>query len=127
MFEINMTIQEQLRDIRDLKPAIKSLELELTKVREQFKTLPTLLEPQENEILTAIREITAKRQRMADLINKLSDKEQRDLLTAQYIEGIKTKHLAEFLGWKEKEVQSTHRKAIKNLEQLQNQLGQSEA
>lgn len=115
-----MTIQEQLRNARDLKPFIDSLEIELAQVREQFKALPTLLEPQENEILTAIREITAKRQRMAGLINQLSDQRERDLLTTQYIEGIKTKYLAEFLGWKEKEVQSTHRKAIKNLEQLQN-------
>ncbi|MFU2163679.1 sigma-70 family RNA polymerase sigma factor [Streptococcus pluranimalium] len=122
MFEINMTINEQLRNARDLKPFIESLEIELVQVREQFKSQPALLEPQETEILTAIREITARRQYMADLINQLSDKRQRDVLTAQYIKGIKTKNLANFLGLKGKEVQSIQRKAIKNLEQLQNQL-----
>ncbi|MCP1640171.1 DNA-directed RNA polymerase specialized sigma24 family protein [Streptococcus gallinaceus] len=127
MFEINLTMSEQLRNARDLKPFIDSLEIELAQVREQFKALPNLLEPQENEILTAIREITAKRQQMAGVINQLSDKEQQDLLTAQYIEGIKTKDLSEFLGLKDKEIQSIRRKAIKNLEQVQNQLGQSEA
>lgn len=122
MFEINMTINEQLRNARDLKPFIESLEIELIQVREQFKSQPALLEPQETEILTAIREITARRQYMADLINQLSDKRQRDVLTAQYIKGIKTKNLANFLGLKGKEVQSIQRKAIKNLEQLQKQL-----
>lgn len=122
MFEINMTINEQLRDARDLKPFIENLEIELIQVREQFKSQPALLEPQETEILTAIREITARRQYMADLINQLPDKAQRDVLTAQYIKGIKIKNLANFLGLKDKEVQSIQRKAIKNLEQLQKQL-----
>ncbi|WP_438831484.1 sigma-70 family RNA polymerase sigma factor [Streptococcus pluranimalium] len=126
MFEINMTINEQLRNARDLKPFIESLEIELIQVREQFKSQPALLEPQETEILTAIREITARRQYMADLINQLSDKRQRDVLTAQYIKGIKTKNLANFLGLKDKEIQSIKRKAIKNLEQLQKQLEQPE-
>lgn len=126
MFEINMTINEQLRNARDLKPFIESLEVELAQVREQFKSQPAILEPQETEILTAIREITARRQYMADLINQLSDKRQRDVLTAQYIKGIKTKNLANFLGLKDKEIQSIKRKAIKNLEQLQKQLEQPE-
>ncbi len=126
MFEINMTINEQLRNARDLKPFIESLEIEFIQVREQFKSQPAILEPQETEILTAIREITARRQYMADLINQLSDKRQRDVLTAQYIKGIKTKNLANFLGLKDKEIQSIKRKAIKNLEQLQKQLEQPE-
>lgn len=118
MFEINMTINEQLRNARDLKPFIDSLEVELVQVREQFKSQPALLEPQETEILTAIREITARRQHMADLINQLSDKRQRDVLNAQYIEGIKTKNLADVLGMNDRELQNIHRKAIKNLEKL---------
>lgn len=122
MFEINMTINEQLRNARDLKPFIESLEVELVQVREQFKSQPVLLAPQETEILTAIREITARRQYMADLINQLPDKAQRDLLNAQYIEGIKTKNLANVLGMNDRELQNIHRKAIKSLEQLQNQL-----
>lgn len=126
MFEINMTINEQLRNARDLKPFIESLEVELAQVREQFKSQPALLEPQETEILTAIREITARRQYMADLINQLSDKRQRDVLTAQYIEGIKTKNLANVLGMNDRELQNIRRKAIKNLEQLQKQLEQPE-
>ncbi|HEL1675243.1 TPA: sigma-70 family RNA polymerase sigma factor [Streptococcus suis] len=126
MFEINMTINEQLRNARDLKPFIDSLEVELVQVREQFKSQPALLAPQETEILTAIREITARRQYMADLINQLPDKAQRDLLNAQYIEGIKTKNLANVLGMNDRELQNIHRKAIKSLEQLQNQLKQSE-
>lgn len=126
MFEINMTINEQLRNARDLKPFIESLEVELQQVREQFKTQPALLAPQETEILTAIREITARRQYMADLINQLPDKAQRDLLNAQYIEGIKTKNLANVLGMNDRELQNIHRKAIKSLEHLQNQLKQSE-
>lgn len=126
MFEINMTINEQLRNARDLKPFIESLEAELAQVREQFKSQPALLAPQETEILTAIREITARRQYMADLINQLPDKAQRDLLNAQYIEGIKTKNLANVLGMNDRELQNIHRKAIKSLEQLQNQLKQSE-
>ncbi|WP_105179346.1 sigma-70 family RNA polymerase sigma factor [Streptococcus suis] len=119
MFEINMTINEQLRNARDLKPFIDSLEVELVQVREQFKSQPALLAPQETEILTAIREITARRQYMADLINQLPDKAQRALLNAQYIEGIKTKNLANVLGMNDRELQNIHRKAIKNLEQLQ--------
>lgn len=126
MFEINMTINEQLRNARDLKPFIDSLEVELVQVREQFKSQPALLAPQETEILTAIREITARRQYMADLINQLPDKAQRDLLNAQYIEGIKTKNLANVLGMNDRELQNIHRKAIKSLEHLQNQLKQSE-
>lgn len=126
MFEINMTINEQLRNARDLKPFIDSLEVELVQVREQFKSQPALLAPQETEILTAIREITARRQYMADLINQLPDKAQRDLLNAQYIEGIKTKNLANVLGMNDRELQNMHRKAIKSLEHLQNQLKQSE-
>lgn len=126
MFEINMTINEQLRNARDLKPFIDSLEVELVQVREQFKSQPELLAPQETEILTAIREITARRQYMADLINQLPDKAQRDLLNAQYIEGIKTKNLANVLGMNDRELQNMHRKAIKSLEHLQNQLKQSE-
>ena len=126
MFEINMTINEQLRNARDLKPFIESLEAELAQVREQFKSQPALLAPQETEILTAIREITARRQYMADLINQLPDKAQRDLLNAQYIEGIKTKNLVNVLGMNDRELQNIHRKAIKSLEQLQNQLKQSE-
>lgn len=126
MFEINMTINEQLRNARDLKSFIDSLEVELVQVREQFKSQPALLAPQETEILTAIREITARRQYMADLINQLPDKAQRDLLNAQYIEGIKTKNLANVLGMNDRELQNIRRKAIKSLEQLQNQLKQSE-
>lgn len=126
MFEINMTINEQLRNARDLKSFIDSLEVELVQVREQFKSQPALLAPQETEILTAIREITARRQYMADLINQLPDKAQRDLLNVQYIEGIKTKNLANVLGMNDRELQNIHRKAIKSLEQLQNQLKQSE-
>lgn len=126
MFEINMTINEQLRNARDLKPFIESLDAELAQIREQFKSQPALLAPQETEILTAIREITARRQYMADLINQLPDKAQRDLLNAQYIEGIKTKNLANVLGMNDRELQNIHRKAIKSLEQLQNQLKQSE-
>ncbi|MGE9834129.1 sigma-70 family RNA polymerase sigma factor [Streptococcus orisratti] len=126
MFEINMTINEQLRNARDLKPFIDSLEVELVQVREQFKSQPALLAPQETEILTAIREITARRQYMADLINQLPDKIQSDLLNAQYIEGIKTKNLANVLGMNDRELQNIHRKAIKNLEQLQKQLKQPE-
>lgn len=126
MFEINMTINEQLRNARDLKSFIDSLEVELVQVREQFKSQPALLAPQETEILTANREITARRQYMADLINQLPDKAQRDLLNAQYIEGIKTKNLANVLGMNDRELQNIHRKAIKSLEQLQNQLKQSE-
>lgn len=126
MFEINMTINEQLRNARDLKPFIDSLEVELVQVREQFRSQPALLAPQETEILTAIREITARRQYMADLINQLPDKAQRDLLNAQYIEGIKTKNLANVLGMNDRELQNIHRKAIKSLEHLQNQLKQSE-
>lgn len=126
MFEINMTINEQLRNARDLKPFIDSLEVELVQVREQFKSQPELLAPQETEILTAIREITARRQYMANLINQLPDKAQRDLLNAQYIEGIKTKNLANVLGMNDRELQNMHRKAIKSLEHLQNQLKQSE-
>ena len=126
MFEINMTINEQLRNARDLKSFIDSLEVELVQVRGQFKSQPALLAPQETEILTAIREITARRQYMADLINQLPDKAQRDLLNAQYIEGIKTKNLANVLGMNDRELQNIHRKAIKSLEQLQNQLKQSE-
>ncbi len=118
MFEINMTIKEQLRNARDLKPFIDSLEVELVQVREQFKSQPALLAPQETEILTAIREITARRQYMADLINQLPDKAQRDLLNAQYIEGIKTKNLADALCLNNRELQNIHRKAIRNLEQL---------
>ncbi|WP_321058161.1 sigma-70 family RNA polymerase sigma factor [Streptococcus orisratti] len=121
-----MTINEQLRNARDLKSFIDSLEVELVQVREQFKSQPALLAPQETEILTAIREITARRQYMADLINQLPDKAQRDLLNAQYIEGIKTKNLANVLGMNDRELQNIHRKAIKSLEQLQNQLKQSE-
>ncbi|CYU51332.1 sigma-70 family RNA polymerase sigma factor [Streptococcus suis] len=126
MFEINMTINEQLRNARDLKPFIDSLEVELVQVREQFKSQPELLAPQETEILTAIREITARRQYMANLINQLPDKAQRDLLNAQYIEGIKTKNLANVLGMNDRELQNIHRKAIRNLEQLQKQLAHSE-
>ncbi|HEK9098250.1 TPA: sigma-70 family RNA polymerase sigma factor [Streptococcus equi subsp. zooepidemicus] len=118
MFEINMTINEQLRNARDLKPFIDSLEVELVQVREQFKSQPALLAPQETEILTAIREITARRQYMADLINQLPDKAQHDLLNAQYIEGIKTKNLADALCLNNRELQNIHRKAIRNLEQL---------
>ncbi|HEM3428040.1 TPA: sigma-70 family RNA polymerase sigma factor [Streptococcus suis] len=119
MFEINMTINEQLRNARDLKPFIESLEVELVQVREQFKSQPALLAPQETEILTAIREITARRQYMADLINQLSDEKQRKILTLQYIEGVKTKHLVEASGLKDnREVSSIRQKAIKNLEKL---------
>ena len=79
MFEINMTINERLRNARDLKPFIDNLEIELVQVREQFKAQPALLTTKETEILTAIREITARRQYMLDLINQLSDKRQRNL------------------------------------------------
>lgn len=127
MFETDMTINEQLRNARDLKSFIDSLEIELSQVREQFKALPALLEPQETEILTAIREITARRQYMSDLINQLPDKRQRDLLTAQYIEGIKTKHLAKFLGMTEKEVSNIRQKAIRNLEKLPQHLAHSQS
>lgn len=116
MFEINMTINERLRNARDLKPFIDNLEIELVQVREQFKAQPALLTTKETEILTAIREITARRQYMLDLINQLSDKRQRNLLTAQYIKGIKTKDLSNFLGLKDKEVSSIRQKAIKSLE-----------
>lgn len=126
MFEINMTINERVRNARDLKPFIDSLEKELVQVREQFKAQPALLATQETEILTAVREITARRQYMADLINQLPDKIQSDLLNAKYIEGIKTKNLANVLGMNDRELQNIHRKAIKNLEQLQKQLKQPE-
>ncbi|HFI0327751.1 TPA: sigma-70 family RNA polymerase sigma factor [Streptococcus suis] len=127
MFEINMTISERLRNARDLKPFIDSLEIELVQVREQFKAQPALLATQETEILTAIREITVKRQYMADLINQLSDKRQRDVLTAQYIKGIKNKDLSNFLGLKDKEVSSIRQKAIKKLEKLLIKIEQQQA
>ncbi|HEL1740098.1 hypothetical protein [Streptococcus suis] len=128
MFEINMTINERLRNARDLKPFIESLEVELAQVREQFKSQPALLAPQETEILTAIREITTRRQYMADLINQLSDENQRKILTLQYIEGVKDKHLVEVSGLKDyREVSSIRQKAIKNLERLQKQLEQPQA
>ncbi|CYV62732.1 hypothetical protein [Streptococcus suis] len=128
MFEINMTINERLRNARDLKPFIESLEVELAQVREQFKSQPALLAPQETEILTAIREITTRRQYMADLINQLSDENQRKILTLQYIKGVKDKHLVEASGLKDyREVSSIRQKAIKNLEKLQKQLEQPQA
>lgn len=65
---------------------------------------------------------------MTDLINQLSDENQRKILTLQYIEGVKDKHLVEVSGLKDyREVSSIRQKAIKNLERLQKQLEQPQA
>lgn len=127
MFEINMTINEQLRDIRDLKDAISSLENDKLELEKTYPVQSRRIRKKKARLLVAIRGIKVKRQRMTDLINQLSDENQRKILTLQYIEGVKDKHLVEVSGLKDyREVSSIRQKAIKSLEQLQNQLKQSE-
>ncbi|MFH6648548.1 DUF1492 domain-containing protein [Streptococcus suis] len=120
-----MTLTERLRDARDLKPFIDSLESELIQVREQLKDAPDQLEQQESQILTAIREITAKRQRMADLIEQLPDADQRTVLTIKYIDAVKTKHLSEVSGMKDSDFYNLHQRAVKSLEKLEKHLATS--
>ncbi|MFI3079914.1 sigma-70 family RNA polymerase sigma factor [Streptococcus sp. 2021WUSS124] len=128
MFEINMTINERLRDIRDLKDAISSLENDKLELEKTYPVQSRRIRKRKARLLVAIRGIKAKRQRMTDLINQLSDEKQRKILTLQYIEGVKDKHLVEASGLKDyREVSSIRQKAIKNLEQLQKQLEQPQA
>ncbi|WP_409374200.1 sigma-70 family RNA polymerase sigma factor [Streptococcus suis] len=128
MFEINMTINERLRDIRDLKDAISSLENDKLELEKTYPVQSRRIRKKKARLLVAIRGIKAKRQRMTDLINQLSDENQRKILTLQYIEGVKDKHLVEVSGLKDyREVSSIRQKAIKNLERLQKQLEQPQA
>ncbi|HEM4881768.1 TPA: sigma-70 family RNA polymerase sigma factor [Streptococcus suis] len=128
MFEINMTINERLRDIRDLKDAISSLENDKLELEKTYPVQSRRIRKKKARLLVAIRGIKVKRQRMTDLINQLSDENQRKILTLQYIEGVKDKHLVEVSGLKDyREVSSIRQKAIKNLEQLQKQLEQPQA
>ncbi|HEM3141733.1 sigma-70 family RNA polymerase sigma factor [Streptococcus suis] len=128
MFEINMTINERLRDIRDLKDAISSLENDKLELEKTYPVQSRRIRKKKARLLVAIRGIKVKRQRMTDLINQLSDENQRKILTLQYIEGVKDKHLVEASGLKDyREVSSIRQKAIKNLEQLQKQLEQPQA
>lgn len=125
MFEINMTINERLRDIRDLKDAISSLENDKLELEKTYPVQSRRIRKKKARLLVAIRGIKVKRQRMTDLINQLSDENQRKILTLQYIEGVKDKHLVEVSGLKDyREVSSIRQKAIKNLERLQKQLEQ---
>ncbi|AGZ23685.1 TPA: sigma-70 family RNA polymerase sigma factor [Streptococcus suis] len=128
MFEINMTINERLRDIRDLKDAISSLENDKLELEKTYPVQSRRIRKKKARLLVAIRGIKVKRQRMTDLINQLSDENQRKILTLQYIEGVKDKHLVEVSGLKDyREVSSIRQKAIKNLEKLQKQLEQPQA
>ncbi|MDS1369144.1 sigma-70 family RNA polymerase sigma factor [Streptococcus suis] len=128
MFEINMTINERLRDIRDLKDAISSLENDKLELEKTYPVQSRRIRKKKARLLVAIRGIKVKRQRMTDLINQLSDENQRKILTLQYIEGVKDKHLVEISGLKDyREVSSIRQKAIKNLERLQKQLEQPQA
>ncbi|CYV18010.1 sigma-70 family RNA polymerase sigma factor [Streptococcus suis] len=128
MFEINMTINERLRDIRDLKDAISSLENDKLELEKTYPVQSRRIRKKKARLLVAIRGIKVKRQRMIDLINQLSDENQRKILTLQYIEGVKDKHLVEVSGLKDyREVSSIRQKAIKNLERLQKQLEQPQA
>ncbi|HEL1809082.1 TPA: sigma-70 family RNA polymerase sigma factor [Streptococcus suis] len=128
MFEINMTINERLRDIRDLKDAISSLENDKLELEKTYPVQSRRIRKKKARLLVARRGIKVKRQRMTDLINQLSDENQRKILTLQYIEGVKDKHLVEVSGLKDyREVSSIRQKAIKNLEQLQKQLEQPQA
>ncbi|RRR50465.1 sigma-70 family RNA polymerase sigma factor [Streptococcus suis] len=128
MFEINMTINERLRDIRDLKDAISSLENDKLELDKTYPVQSRRIRKKKARLLVAIRGIKVKRQRMTDLINQLSDENQRKILTLQYIEGVKDKHLVEVSGLKDyREVSSIRQKAIKNLEKLQKQLEQPQA
>lgn len=128
MFEINMTISERLRDIRDLKDAVSSLENDKLELEKTYPVQSRRIRKRKARLLVAIRGIKAKRQRMTDLINQLSDENQRKILTLQYIEGVKDKHLVEVSGLKDyREVSSIRQKAIKNLERLQKQLEQPQA
>lgn len=128
MFEINMTINERLRDIRDLKDAISILENDKLELEKTYPVQSRRIRKKKARLLVAIRGIKVKRQRMTDLINQLSDENQRKILTLQYIEGVKDKHLVEVSGLKDyREVSSIRRKAIKNLERLQKQLEQPQA
>ncbi|HEL2219696.1 TPA: sigma-70 family RNA polymerase sigma factor [Streptococcus suis] len=128
MFEINMTINERLRDIRDLKDAVSSLENDKLELEKTYPVQSRRIRKRKARLLVAIRGIKAKRQRMTDLINQLSDENQRKILTLQYIEGVKDKHLVEVSGLKDyREVSSIRQKAIKNLERLQKQLEQPQA
>ncbi|AHF60037.1 TPA: sigma-70 family RNA polymerase sigma factor [Streptococcus suis] len=128
MFEINMTINERLRDIRDLKDAISSLENDKLELEKTYPVQSRRIRKKKARLLVAIRGIKVKRQRMTDLINQLSDENQRKILTLQYIEGVKDKHLVEVSGLKDyREVSSIRQKAIKNLERLQKQLEQPQA
>ncbi|MFZ7340302.1 sigma-70 family RNA polymerase sigma factor [Streptococcus suis] len=128
MFEINMTINERLRDIRDLKDTISSLENDKLELEKTYPVQSRRIRKKKARLLVAIRGIKVKRQRMTDLINQLSDENQRKILTLQYIEGVKDKHLVEVSGLKDyREVSSIRQKAIKNLEKLQKQLEQPQA
>ncbi|HEM4211207.1 TPA: sigma-70 family RNA polymerase sigma factor [Streptococcus suis] len=128
MFEINMTINERLRDIRDLKDAISSLENDKLELEKTYPVQSRRIRKKKARLLVAIRGIKVKRQRMTDLINQLSDENQRKILTLQYIEGVKDKHLVAVSGLKDyREVSSIRQKAIKNLERLQKQLEQPQA
>ncbi|CYU05763.1 hypothetical protein [Streptococcus suis] len=128
MFEINMTINERLRDIRDLKDAISSLENDKLELEKTYPVQSRRIRKKKARLLVAIRGIKVKRQRMTDLINQLSDENQRKILTLQYIEEVKDKHLVEVSGLKDyREVSSIRQKAIKNLEKLQKQLEQPQA
>ncbi|MCB2964387.1 sigma-70 family RNA polymerase sigma factor [Streptococcus suis] len=128
MFEINMTINERLRDIRNLKDAISSLENDKLELEKTYPVQSRRIRKKKARLLVAIRGIKVKRQRMTDLINQLSDENQRKILTLQYIEGVKDKHLVEVSGLKDyREVSSIRQKAIKNLEKLQKQLEQPQA
>lgn len=128
MFEINMTINERLRDIRDLKDAISSLENDKLELEKTYPVQSRRIRKKKARLLVATRGIKVKRQRMIDLINQLSDENQRKILTLQYIEGVKDKHLVEVSGLKDyREVSSIRQKAIKNLERLQKQLEQHQA
>ncbi|HEM3894594.1 TPA: sigma-70 family RNA polymerase sigma factor [Streptococcus suis] len=101
MFEINMTINERLRDIRDLKDAISSLENDKLELEKTYPVQSRRIRKKKARLLVAIRGIKVKRQRMTDLINQLSDENQRKILTLQYIEGVKDKHLVEVSGLKD--------------------------
>lgn len=88
-----MTIKEQLNELKDLAPLIRSLEDEPEQDRPLYAYFPDRLAEWEQKTLDSINHLKAKRQAVIDLINRLDDPLQRELLLVRYRDGVKWKEL----------------------------------
>lgn len=113
-----MTIRERLENLRPLAWLIEDLEQEREWAKATLTIFPEQQKKWEDMHQASIDELKSQRQATLDLIDRLDDLLQRDILLARYQDGMKWKDLAGRLFLSHATAHRLHRQAIEELEAL---------